>query len=123
MKLEDNLIHYLGAAIVAFAEGVTVHPEIILPSVFTEREIQYIKPIIESTASSVFSEAGFNLSYRVGCIIDSPRACMRADFISKTGMDFLFFDFHYLTQLSFGCSKTEMDQFIVSINTLFIYKL
>jgi hypothetical protein len=59
MKLEDNLIHYLGAAIVAFAEGVTVHPEIILPSVFTEREIQYIKPIIESTAFSLFNTTIF----------------------------------------------------------------
>lgn len=104
----------LGAAIVAFAEGITVYPEILLPSLFTEREIDLIKPVIESAAHDVFSEAGFVMGYRVGTMIDTPRACMRADIISKRGMDMLCFDLGNLTTHTFGTSHQNMQRFLVS---------
>ncbi len=49
-----------GAAVVAFNEGISIHPEIVIPSLFTEREVDYIKPVIDATASAVFTEAGEN---------------------------------------------------------------
>lgn len=104
----------LGAAIVAFAEGITVYPEILLPSIFTEREIDLIKPVIEAAAQDVFAEAGFVMGYRIGTMIDTPRACMRADIIGKRGMDMLCFDLGSLTKHTYGTSHQNMQRFLVS---------
>ncbi len=48
------------AAVIASTEGISIHPEIVIPSLFTEREVDFIKPVIDAAASAVFTEAGKN---------------------------------------------------------------
>lgn len=89
--------------------------DIMIPSIFSEREIDRVKPIIENVAAAIFKEAGFSTSYSIGCMLDTPRACMRADMVAKRGVDIMCFDLNALTQHTFGCSKTDMDRVAVRI--------
>ena len=92
-----------------------MYPELVIPAMFTEREVDAIKPSIENAAKAVFSECGFSISYRIGCLLDNPRACLRADAIAKRNVEFLCFDLNSLTEHTYGVSKSDMSRYIVSI--------
>jgi pyruvate,orthophosphate dikinase len=112
---------YSAAATVAFAEGVNVYPEILIPQVFSEREIDNIRIIIMQTAKEVFDSAGYSIPYYIGTMIDNPRACMRADFIIKKGVDLLCLDVDRLTENIFGCSQRELNRIFVSLLYFIIF--
>lgn len=105
----------VGAACMAHAEGILVQPEIVIPLAFSEHEIEQVVPLIRSTAAKVFNDAGFRLVYRVGCMLEVPRACVRSDKIAMvSGVDFVCFGTKCLTELVYGFCKDDSTDILVS---------
>ena len=73
----------LAAALRARREGVLVFPEILIPLVCTDHELEYVSKTIRSAAEILFEEEGDKVEYKLGSMLEVPRACMRADAIAK----------------------------------------
>lgn len=103
----------IGAAIRAIKEGVKVEPEIMVPLVGKVEELEYLAKIIRNTADSMIREAGMEnkLTYRVGTMIEIPRAALTADEIAKVA-EFFSFGTNDLTQMTFGYSRDDAGKFI-----------
>lgn len=99
------------AALEVSAEGKTVRPEIMIPLVGIEKELDYQKAIIEQTANQVFKEKGRTISYLVGTMIELPRAALLAGDIAK-GAEFFSFGTNDLTQTTFGISRDDSAKFV-----------
>ena len=97
------------AAIVA-KEGVVVLPEIMIPLVSIPLELERCRKQVEDTAHAVMSETGCFVEYRVGTMIELPRAAILADKIAAHA-DFFSFGTNDLTQMTFGFSRDDMGRF------------
>ncbi len=86
-------------------------PEIMIPLVGEVKEFLYVKGIVTSTADKLISEAGSSLKYKVGTMIEIPRAAMTADEISPHA-DFFSFGSNDLTQMTFGFSRDDAGKFL-----------
>ena len=86
-------------------------PEIMIPLVGEVKELQYVKKIVVETADAVIKEAGSNLHYKVGTMIEIPRACVTADDVAKEA-DFFSFGTNDLTQMTFGFSRDDAGKFL-----------
>jgi len=105
------------AACEATKKGYTTMPEIMIPVVSTDREISYILPIIENIANQVLEEEGMTIEqvpYKIGTMMELPRACLRADDIARAGVSFMSFGTNDLTQSTFGFSRDDMGKFVPS---------
>ncbi|KAB2625293.1 phosphate dikinase [Pyrus ussuriensis x Pyrus communis] len=91
----------LEAAVSMSNQGVKVFPEIMVPLVGIPQELGHQVKVIHSVAVKVFSEMGTTLSYKVGTMIEIPRAALVADEIAKEA-DFFSFGTNDLTQMTFG---------------------
>ncbi|XP_023766988.1 pyruvate, phosphate dikinase, chloroplastic isoform X2 [Lactuca sativa] len=92
-------------------QGVTVLPEIMVPLVGTPEELRHQISVIRGVASKVFSEMGLSLKYKVGTMIEIPRAALIADEIAKEA-EFFSFGTNDLTQMTFGYSRDDVGKFL-----------
>ena len=91
--------------------GVNVKPEIMIPLVGEIKELEYVKEIVDTTAKKVMEEKGYNLEYKVGTMIEIPRAALTADEIAGSA-EFFSFGTNDLTQMTFGFSRDDSGVFL-----------
>lgn len=96
------------AAIDAKKEGVDVKPEIMVPLVGTVNELKEARKIIEQTANEVMQKNGVKIEYKVGTMIEIPRAALTADEIALEA-EFFSFGTNDLTQMTFGFSRDDAE--------------
>ena len=89
----------------------TVAPEIMVPLVGEIKELAYVKDIITKTADALIAEAGIEMHYKVGTMIEIPRAALTADEIAKEA-EFFSFGTNDLTQMTFGFSRDDAGKFL-----------
>jgi pyruvate,orthophosphate dikinase len=99
------------AAIHVNKEGMKVVPEIMIPLVGELKELQYVKDIVVRTADQIIKDAGVELEYSVGTMIEIPRAAIMADEIAKEA-EFFSFGTNDLTQMTFGFSRDDAGKFL-----------
>ena len=99
------------AAINVNKEGMNVVPEIMIPLVGEVKELKYVKDIVTKTADVIIKEAGVDLKYHVGTMIEIPRAALTADEIAKEA-EFFSFGTNDLTQMTFGFSRDDAGKFL-----------
>lgn len=101
----------LEAAIELKNEGYTLFPEIMIPLVGTPQEFRSQKLVIDRTAEDVFEELGDSIEYKVGTMIEIPRAALVAGQIAKDA-EFFSFGTNDLTQMTFGYSRDDAGKFL-----------
>ena len=89
----------------------TVVPEIMIPLVGEAKELKYVKNVVVETADQLIKEAGSSMQYKVGTMIEIPRAALTADEIAKEA-DFFSFGTNDLTQMTFGFSRDDAGKFL-----------
>ncbi len=89
----------------------TVKPEIMIPLVGDYKELKFVKKVVVDTADAEIKEAGVELKYEVGTMIEIPRAALTADEIAKEA-DFFCFGTNDLTQMTFGFSRDDAGKFL-----------
>jgi pyruvate,orthophosphate dikinase len=99
------------AAIEVGKKGLDVTPEIMIPLVGEIKELKYLKDIVVATADEIIKEAGVDLKYTVGTMIEIPRAALLADEIAKEA-EFFSFGTNDLTQMTFGFSRDDAGKFL-----------
>lgn len=99
------------AALNVKAKGIDVHPEIMVPLVGVLKELEKQADIINRTAQQVFKERGDTVPYKIGTMIEVPRAALVADQIA-TIADFFSFGTNDLTQMTFGYSRDDAPKFL-----------
>ncbi len=99
------------AACIVKAKGLDVEPEIMVPLVADVKELILLKKIIIDTAEQVIKEKGVTLKYKIGTMIEVPRAALTADEIAKEA-EFFSFGTNDLTQMSFGFSRDDISKFL-----------
>ncbi|XP_017975036.1 PREDICTED: pyruvate, phosphate dikinase, chloroplastic isoform X1 [Theobroma cacao] len=99
------------AAVSVSNQGVKVLPEIMVPLVGAPEELGHQVCLIHSVANEVFSEMGFSISYKVGTMIEIPRAALVADEIAMEA-EFFSFGTNDLTQMTFGFSRDDVGKFL-----------
>ena len=100
-----------GALQVAKDTGKAPVPEIMIPLIGTRRELEITRAQVEKVAKEVFGEAGTEIEYSVGTMIELPRAAMLADRIAEVA-DFFSFGTNDLTQTVFGLSRDDAGKFL-----------
>jgi pyruvate,orthophosphate dikinase len=100
-----------GALEAAEKSGKTVMPEIMIPLIATQKELQITRDMVENTARIVFEEKGKSLTYIVGTMIELPRAALTADSIAESA-DFFSFGTNDLTQTTLGLSRDDAANFL-----------
>jgi len=88
-----------------------VKPEIMIPLVGEVKELKYVKSVVVANADAVIAEAGVELEYEVGTMIEIPRAALTADEIAKNA-DFFCFGTNDLTQMTYGFSRDDAGKFL-----------
>jgi pyruvate,orthophosphate dikinase len=101
----------ISAALEVSAGGVKVDPEIMIPLVATESELATLRKLTEDTAASEFAKAGRRIDYKIGTMIEVPRAALNADGIARHA-DFFSFGTNDLTQMGFGLSRDDAGRFL-----------
>ena len=86
-------------------------PEIMIPLVGEVKELKYVKDVVVETADAVIAEAGAELHYKVGTMIEIPRAALTADEVAKEA-EFFSFGTNDLTQMTFGFSRDDAGKFL-----------
>lgn len=99
------------AALEVTKENIQVHPEIMVPLVGDEHELLYLKNIITETISNLFAEANMTIPYKIGTMIELPRACVKADKIAEEA-EFFSFGTNDLTQMTYGFSRDDAGKFL-----------
>ena len=96
-------------------------PEIMIPLVGEVKELKFVKDTVVKTADEVIKEAGIDLKYEVGTMIEIPRAALTADEIAKEA-EFFCFGTNDLTQMTFGFSRDDAGKFLPSYYANKIYE-
>ena len=86
-------------------------PEIMIPLVGEVKELKYVKDVVVEIADKLIAEAGSSMKYKVGTMIEIPRAALTADEIAKEA-DFFSFGTNDLTQMTFGFSRDDAGKFL-----------
>ena len=89
----------------------TVKPEIMIPLVGEVKELKYVKSVVVATADEELKAAGVSMQYKVGTMIEIPRAALTADQIA-TEAEFFSFGTNDLTQMTFGFSRDDAGKFL-----------
>ncbi len=109
------------AAINVNKEGMNVTPEIMIPLVGDVKELKYVKDVVVKTANEIIEKAGVKLDYKVGTMIEIPRAALTADEIAKEA-EFFSFGTNDLTQMTFGFSRDDAGKFLEEYYNKKIYE-
>lgn len=99
------------AALEASEEGAPVVPEIMIPLVSACREVELVKTRIDAVAAAVRSESGQDFEFRLGVMVETPRAALRAAEIAPY-TSFLSFGTNDLTQMTYGLSRDDAGRFM-----------
>ncbi len=99
------------AAIEVNKEGLNVTPEIMIPLVGDVKELKYVRDVVVATAEKVIAEKGVKLAYKIGTMIEVPRAALTADEIAEYA-EFFSFGTNDLTQMTFGFSRDDAGKFL-----------
>jgi pyruvate,orthophosphate dikinase len=99
------------AAVEVGKKGIKVYPEIMIPIVNTVKELEFLLPRVRAVADEVFSKSGGKVDYKVGTMIELPRAAITADQIAKEA-EFFSFGTNDLTQMTFGFSRDDVASFV-----------
>ncbi len=99
------------AAVAVKKEGIDVHPEVMIPLVGNISELKVQEELVRRVASEVFAEAGVEIPYLVGTMIELPRAALTADEIAQTA-EFFSFGTNDLTQTTLGLSRDDAGRFL-----------
>ena len=99
----------------------TMVPEIMIPLVGEIKELKYVKNIVVATADAEIAAAGINLTYKVGTMIEIPRAALTADEIAQEA-EFFSFGTNDLTQMTFGFSRDDAGKFLSAYYDKKIYE-
>ncbi|MBD5560732.1 MAG: pyruvate, phosphate dikinase [Clostridia bacterium] len=91
--------------------GLDIVPEIMIPLVGDLKELDYVKHYVDETAKKVMDEKGKQIEYKVGTMIEVPRAAVTADDIAKEA-EFFSFGTNDLTQMTFGFSRDDAGKFL-----------
>jgi pyruvate,orthophosphate dikinase len=91
--------------------GLDIVPEIMIPLVCELKELKFVKNIIVETAEKVMAERNYKIKYKVGTMIEIPRAALTADEIA-TEAEFFSFGTNDLTQMTFGFSRDDAGKFL-----------
>ena len=91
--------------------GVKIVPHIMIPLVGEVKELKFVKDVVVATADKIIAEAGVDMKYEVGTMIEIPRAALTADEIAKEA-EFFSFDTNDLTQMTFGFSRDDAGKFL-----------
>ena len=86
-------------------------PEIMIPLVGEVKELAYVKSVVTATADKLIAEAGSSMTYKVGTMIEIPRAALTADEIAKEA-EYFSFGTNDLTQMTFGFSRDDAGKFL-----------
>ena len=89
----------------------TMVPEIMIPLVGEVKELAYVKKVVVETADEIIKASGTDMHYKVGTMIEIPRAALTADEIAKEA-DFFSFGTNDLTQMTFGFSRDDAGKFL-----------
>lgn len=101
----------LGAAIQLKKEGFDPHPEIMVPLIGIVNEFDEQEAVIRSTAKKLFEEEGTEIAFKVGTMIEIPRAALTADSIAKKA-EYFSFGTNDLTQMTYGYSRDDIASFL-----------
>lgn len=101
----------LGAALALKAKGIVAKPEIMVPLVGIKFEFNEQDKIIRETAAALFAEKGDSIEFKVGTMIEIPRAALTADRIAEKA-EFFSFGTNDLTQMTFGYSRDDIASFL-----------
>lgn len=108
-KMQVNAI--INAAIKHKKEGLNIVPEIMIPLVGEINELAYVKKEIIEEIEKVFNETNQKIEYKIGTMIEIPRAALLADEIAKEA-EFFSFGTNDLTQMTFGFSRDDSGKFL-----------
>lgn len=99
------------ATIDASKDGEAVVPEIMIPLVSAKREVELVKTRIDAVAAAVRTERGADFDFRMGVMVETPRAALRAEDIAPH-CDFFSFGTNDLTQMTYGLSRDDAGRFM-----------
>jgi pyruvate,orthophosphate dikinase len=99
------------ATIAASTDGRRVVPEIMIPLVSTCREVELVRGRIEAVAAAVRTQTGAQFDFKLGVMVETPRAALRADEIAAQ-VSFLSFGTNDLTQMTYGLSRDDAGRFM-----------
>ena len=99
------------AAIETKEKGIEVNPEIMIPLVVEKNELKYVKERITEAIEEIFAKKKTRIDYKVGTMVEVPRACLTADEIAEEA-EFFSFGTNDLTQITFGFSRDDAGKFI-----------
>ena len=89
----------------------TIEPEIMIPLVGDQAELRFVKKIVTETADRIIADSGRSMTYKVGTMIEIPRAALLADEIAQEA-EFFSFGTNDLTQMTFGFSRDDAGGFL-----------
>ena len=98
----------IAAACNVSAEGLEVHPEIMVPLVSHGNEMRMLRENLEATIRAYFQDTGRSIGYKIGTMIELPRAALTADEIAETAQ-FFSFGTNDLTQTTYGYSRDDAE--------------
>ena len=98
-----------------------IEPEIMIPLVGEVKELKFVKDVVTKTADKLIADAGIQMKYKVGTMIEIPRAAITADEIAKEA-EFFSFGTNDLTQMTFGFSRDDAGKFLDSYYENKIYE-
>ena len=96
-------------------------PEIMIPLVGEVKELKYVKDVVVEVADKLIAEAGSSMKYKVGTMIEIPRAALTADEIAKEA-EFFSFGTNDLTQMTFGFSRDDAGKFLTAYYEKKVYE-
>lgn len=108
-KMQTRAI--IEAAINVSKKGKKVKPEIMIPLIGDSNELKFVKNIIIEEAEKILNKYNVKIEYKIGTMIEIPRACLIADEIAKEA-EFFSFGTNDLTQMTFGFSRDDSGKFL-----------
>ncbi|WP_252234021.1 pyruvate, phosphate dikinase [Clostridium sp. ZS1] len=102
-------------------KGYNIIPEIMIPLIGNIKELKYVKDVIKNTAEEVIKEKNADLEYKIGTMIEIPRAALTADEVAKEA-EFFSFGTNDLTQMTFGFSRDDASKFLTDYYDKKIYE-
>ena len=96
---------------VSRTSGTAIEPEVMIPLVSANREVELVKHRVDMIAAEVREESGTDLQYKLGIMVETPRAALRAGDLAESSA-FLSFGTNDLTQMTYGLSRDDAGRFM-----------
>jgi pyruvate,orthophosphate dikinase len=101
----------ISAAADAIEKGIDARPEIMIPLVINVREVRLVSDIAEKAITEIMSRRAVSVPYKIGTMMETPRACLGADRLAPA-VEFMSFGTNDLTQMTYGFSRDDAGRFI-----------